>query len=72
MVLRYNQEESHHAQMSVAVYKINTGHLQGHLEGARHTQTHVHTYTQRAKRIVRNVQRLQLLLVNNLAIKQRF
>lgn len=40
-----NQEESYHAQMSVAVYKTNSGHLQGHLEGARHTQAHIHTYT---------------------------
>lgn len=31
--------------MSVAVYKTNSGHLQGHLEGARHTQAHIHTYT---------------------------
>lgn len=38
-----NQEESYHAQMSVAVYKTNSGHLQGHLEGARHTQAHIHT-----------------------------
>lgn len=29
--------------MSVAVYKSNSGHLQGHREGARHTQAHRHT-----------------------------
>lgn len=42
--LRYNQGESHHTQMSVAVYKINTGLQQGHPQGAKHTHLLQHTH----------------------------
>lgn len=52
LVLHHNQEESHHAKMSAAIYKINMGLQQGHSEDARHTcipspSTHIQEDNQR-------------------------
>ena len=56
--------------MSVAVYKINTGLLQGHSEGARHihTNTHAHHKIIRIEQLV--LHHLQMIQVFSDIIKK--